>query len=48
MLVCARCDVPQTSISHYVYKSGKDKMVHKGVCKPCWDKARTLRVPKLK
>jgi hypothetical protein len=47
MLQCARCKSLETSISHFVYKSSKDRMTHLGVCKPCWDKARTLKVPKL-
>lgn len=47
MLGCMRCKQPQIEIKYYVYKSGKDKMTHLGVCKPCYDRARSLKVPKL-
>lgn len=48
MIQCARCKKGFNRIAHFVYKSGKDKMVKLGVCEACWNKARTLKVPKWK
>lgn len=48
MLKCPRCKGLFNRINHFVYKSGKDKMSHIGVCESCWSKARKLQVPKFK
>lgn len=46
-LGCARCGRRLLAVKDYVYKSSKDKMTHIGVCPQCYEKARTLKVPKL-
>jgi hypothetical protein len=45
MLGCPRCKRGFSIIEHFVYKSSKDKMTKVGVCKECWGKARSLKVP---
>jgi hydrogenase maturation factor HypF (carbamoyltransferase family) len=44
---CARCKERLTIIKDFVYKSSKNKMTHIGVCPKCYEKSRTLKVPKL-